>query len=74
MGDPRRASLAEEIQNEETNLKQCMEKLKLVESNRGALVSQLKDALKEQVLCFSVYCWCYRCMFQYFFLFFIAQS
>ncbi|XP_077213366.1 uncharacterized protein LOC143848334 isoform X2 [Tasmannia lanceolata] len=46
--DPRRATLADELQEEETILKQCTEKLKSVEETRVALVSQLKDALREQ--------------------------
>eukprot|EP00268_Persea_americana_P020859 TRINITY_DN2089_c1_g1_i2.p1 TRINITY_DN2089_c1_g1~~TRINITY_DN2089_c1_g1_i2.p1 ORF type:complete len:345 (+),score=100.38 TRINITY_DN2089_c1_g1_i2:1107-2141(+) len=46
--DPRRAPLANELQEEETLLKQCIEKLRTVEETRVALVSQLKEALKEQ--------------------------
>ncbi|KAJ6801209.1 regulation of nuclear pre-mRNA domain-containing protein 1B [Iris pallida] len=48
VGDPRRATLTEEIQEEETTLKQCIEKIKLIESNREALLSQLKETLQEQ--------------------------
>ncbi|XP_071724743.1 uncharacterized protein [Rutidosis leptorrhynchoides] len=46
--DPRRESLAKELEDEENILKQCMEKLKSVEASRQALVSQLKEALHEQ--------------------------
>lgn len=48
VGDPRRTALKEELQEKETEIKQCIEKLKLIESNREALVSQLKEALHEQ--------------------------
>ncbi|KAJ6791684.1 regulation of nuclear pre-mRNA domain-containing protein 1B [Iris pallida] len=48
VGDPRRATLTEEIQEEETTLKLCIEKIKLIEANRDALVSQLKETLQEQ--------------------------
>lgn len=47
-GDPRRVPLANELEEEETLLKQCIEKLKSVEETRVTLVSQLKEALKEQ--------------------------
>lgn len=46
--DPKRKTLAKELEDEEDVLKQCIEKLKLVEANREALVSQLKEALHEQ--------------------------
>lgn len=48
--DPSRKTLAKELEEEENILKQCIDKLKVVESNRVALVSQLRDALHEQVL------------------------
>ncbi|KAL2521584.1 regulation of nuclear pre-mRNA domain-containing protein 1B-like [Forsythia ovata] len=41
-------TLAKEIEEEEELLKQSIEKLKVVEANRLALVSQLRDALREQ--------------------------
>ena len=47
--DPKRNTLAKELEEEENVLKQCIEKLKLVEASRVALVSQLKEALHEQV-------------------------
>ncbi|XP_075483180.1 uncharacterized protein LOC142523314 isoform X1 [Primulina tabacum] len=47
--DPSRKTLAKELEEEEALLKQCIEKLKVVEENRLALVSQLRDALREQV-------------------------
>lgn len=47
--DPKRKTLARELEEEENLLKQCIEKLKLAEANRVALVSQLKVALLEQV-------------------------
>ncbi|RRT64917.1 hypothetical protein BHE74_00035372 [Ensete ventricosum] len=48
-GDPRRGSLANELQDEEASLKECVEKLKLIESNRAVLMFHLKEALQEQV-------------------------
>lgn len=48
-GDPRRESLANELQVEEATLNECVEKLKLIEANRAALVTHLKEALWEQV-------------------------
>ncbi|KAI3911542.1 hypothetical protein MKW92_052411 [Papaver armeniacum] len=47
-GDPQRTTLANELQEEENLLKECIEKLKSVEATRAALVSQLKEALHEQ--------------------------
>ncbi|XP_039114275.1 LOW QUALITY PROTEIN: regulation of nuclear pre-mRNA domain-containing protein 1B-like [Dioscorea cayenensis subsp. rotundata] len=47
-GDPRRVRLTEELQEEEATLKTCIEKLKSFESNRVALISQLRAALQEQ--------------------------
>ena len=47
--DPKRKTLAKELEEEENLLKQCIEKLKLVKANRVVLVSQLKEALHEQV-------------------------
>ncbi|KAG4387527.1 hypothetical protein GLYMA_11G237400v4 [Glycine max] len=46
--DPKRKTLAKELEEEENILKRCVEKLKLVEASRVALVSQLKEALHEQ--------------------------
>ncbi|XP_057807061.1 LOW QUALITY PROTEIN: uncharacterized protein LOC131021785 [Salvia miltiorrhiza] len=46
--DPSRKTLAKELEEEESILKQCIEKLKEVENNRVALVAQLRDALHEQ--------------------------
>lgn len=46
--DPKRRTLAKELENEENILKQCIEKLKSVEASRVSLVSHLKDALHEQ--------------------------
>ncbi|XLR27124.1 hypothetical protein S83_055024, partial [Arachis hypogaea] len=46
--DPKRKPLSKELQKEENTLKQCVEKLKLVEANRVVLVSHLKEALHEQ--------------------------
>ncbi|TKY47628.1 Regulation of nuclear pre-mRNA domain-containing protein 1B [Spatholobus suberectus] len=46
--DPKRKTLAKELEEEENLLKQCIEKLKSVEASRVALVSQLKEALHEQ--------------------------
>lgn len=47
--DPNRKTLAKELEDEENLLKQCIEKLKSAEASRVALVSQLKEALHEQV-------------------------
>lgn len=41
--------MSKELEEEENILKQCIEKLKVVEANRLTLVSQLKEALNEQV-------------------------
>lgn len=46
--DPKRKTLAKELEEEENLLKQCIDKLKVVEANRVALVSQLRDALNDQ--------------------------
>ncbi|KAI6699661.1 hypothetical protein NL676_013985 [Syzygium grande] len=46
--DPKRRTLAKELENEENTLKQCIEKLKSVETSRVLLVSHLKEALHEQ--------------------------
>ncbi|THG02400.1 hypothetical protein TEA_001225 [Camellia sinensis var. sinensis] len=46
--DPKRNTLSKELEDEENALKQSIEKLKLVEANRVALVSQLREALHEQ--------------------------
>ncbi|KAK7281039.1 hypothetical protein RIF29_08683 [Crotalaria pallida] len=46
--DPKRKTLAKELEEEENILQQCIEKLKSVEASRVALVSQLKEALHEQ--------------------------
>lgn len=45
---PRREVLCTELKDEEANIKNCIEKLKVVEANRAALVSELKEALQEQ--------------------------
>lgn len=45
---PKRKTLSRELEEEESSLKQCIEKLKVVEANRLALVSQLREALNEQ--------------------------
>ncbi|PIN14487.1 Regulator of nuclear mRNA [Handroanthus impetiginosus] len=46
--DPSRKALSKELEEEEINLKQCVDKLKAVETNRVFLVSQLREALNEQ--------------------------
>ncbi|TVU16270.1 hypothetical protein EJB05_39823, partial [Eragrostis curvula] len=46
--DPRREVLCTELKDEEANMKKCIEKLKVVEANRAAVVSELKDALQDQ--------------------------
>ncbi|KAL0842859.1 hypothetical protein Bca101_016104 [Brassica carinata] len=46
--NPKRESLAKELEEEEYLLRQCMEKLKSVQGSRTSLVNQLKDALREQ--------------------------
>ncbi|CAN6250322.1 unnamed protein product [Urochloa humidicola] len=46
--DPRREVLCAELKDEEANMKKCIENLKVVEANRAALVSELKEALQEQ--------------------------
>lgn len=46
--DPKRKTLAKDLEEDEKILNQCIDKLKVVEANRLALVSQLRDALNEQ--------------------------
>ncbi|CAD5331286.1 unnamed protein product [Arabidopsis thaliana] len=46
--NPKRKSLAKELEEEEYLLRQCIEKLKSVQGSRSSLVNQLKDALREQ--------------------------
>ncbi|CAO2827822.1 unnamed protein product [Amaranthus hypochondriacus] len=46
--DPKRKTLAKELGEEETTLKECIEKLKVVEANRAVLVAHLREALQEQ--------------------------
>lgn len=61
--DPKRKTLAKELEEGENLLKQCIEKLKLVEANRVTLVSQLKEALHEQVsymLVLNIFLYLYR--------------
>ncbi|KAE9449951.1 hypothetical protein C3L33_18146, partial [Rhododendron williamsianum] len=46
--DPNRKTLSKELEGKEHVLKESIEKLKVVEANRTALVSQLQEALHEQ--------------------------
>lgn len=46
--DPKRKTLAKDLEEEENTLKECIQKLKSVEANRVALVTQLREALQEQ--------------------------
>ncbi|CAH9084633.1 unnamed protein product [Cuscuta europaea] len=46
--DPNRKTLSKELEEEENVLKQCIQKLKVVEANRVALVCQLRESLNEQ--------------------------
>lgn len=48
--DPKRKTLSIDLEGEENVLRESVEKLKVVEANRKALVSQLQEALHEQVL------------------------
>lgn len=47
--NPQRKKLAKELEEEESVLKQCIEKLQSVEASRLALITQLKEALHVQV-------------------------
>lgn len=47
---PKRKTLSKDLEGEENVLKESIEKLKVVEANRKALVSLLQEALHEQVL------------------------
>lgn len=47
--NPKRKILAAELEEEEILLKQCIDKLKSAEASRESLVSQLKEALHEEV-------------------------
>ncbi|WCJ31822.1 Regulation of nuclear pre-mRNA domain-containing protein 1A [Euphorbia peplus] len=46
--NPKRKTFSKELEDQENSLRQCIEKLKSVESSRVALVSELKEALHEQ--------------------------
>uniref|UniRef100_A0A7N0UPZ9 CID domain-containing protein n=1 Tax=Kalanchoe fedtschenkoi TaxID=63787 RepID=A0A7N0UPZ9_KALFE len=46
--DPKRKSLAKQLEENENHLKNGIEKLKYAEANRAALVEQLKEALNEE--------------------------
>ncbi|KAJ6918866.1 hypothetical protein NC651_012965 [Populus alba x Populus x berolinensis] len=46
--DPKRKTLAKELEDNENLLKRSIEKLKSAKASRAALVSQLKEALQEQ--------------------------
>lgn len=63
--DPKRKSLAKELEEEENVLKQCFEKLKSVEASRVALVSQLREALHEQVLLHIIFSFILLCISKY---------
>jgi regulator of Ty1 transposition protein 103 len=52
--DPKRNTLAKELEDEENLLKQSIEKLRSIEASRVALVSLLKEALHEQVSDFII--------------------
>jgi regulator of Ty1 transposition protein 103 len=54
--DPKRKTLAKELEDEENLLKQSIEKLRSIEASRVALVSLLKEALHEQVSDFIITC------------------
>lgn len=47
--DPRRETLAKELEEEENTLRKSLEKLKSVEESRTTLVKHLREALREQV-------------------------
>ena len=53
--DPKRKILAKELEEEENVLKQFIEKLKSIEASRVALVSQLREALNEQVQDYTLF-------------------
>ncbi|MCI22497.1 regulation of nuclear pre-mRNA domain-containing protein, partial [Trifolium medium] len=46
--DPKRITLKKDLEQQQNLLKDCIEKLKLFEASRVALISQLKEALHEQ--------------------------
>jgi hypothetical protein len=47
---PKRITLKKDLEQQQNLLKHCIENLKLFEASRLALISQLKEALHEQVL------------------------
>ncbi|XP_051117913.1 uncharacterized protein LOC127242417 [Andrographis paniculata] len=46
--DPSRKTFSKELEDDESVLKQCIEKLKSLEASRATLISELRDALNEQ--------------------------
>lgn len=54
-GNQQGSLLIDEIQEQENILEQCVSQLENAEASRGALVSQLKEAIREQV-CFHHSC------------------
>lgn len=54
-GNQQGSLLIDEIQEQENILEQCVSQLENAEASRDALVSQLKDAIQEQV-CFNDNC------------------
>lgn len=50
-GDSHDTTLGDELQEQENILTRCAEQLEMSELARAALVSHLKEALREQVAC-----------------------
>lgn len=50
LGTQQESSLANELQELETNLLQCIQQFRTVEATRAQLVAQLRESLNDQVL------------------------
>jgi regulator of Ty1 transposition protein 103 len=48
-GNQQEPVIVDELQDQENVLKQCVEQLESVEATRATLISQLKEALHDQV-------------------------
>lgn len=52
-GNQHGSAVVDQLQEQENVLQQCLGQLESAETSRAALVSQLKEALQDQVMCCS---------------------